>query len=443
MNTLTFAAPSLSLLRAELRHPDLESAAILLCSPMRLTTGGWRLLVKEVHVPAEADYAHRSPVRVELRSEFCLPIEQTARRENLSLVYVHTHPGTSEAVFSEIDDEAERLLAAYLKMRGTRVPHAALLFAGDSVAARMLGAFDPVAVSEVGERLERHSSAHEGEAAGDQFDRQIRAFGADGQHRLQALKVAIVGLGGTGSVVAQQTAYLGVEEFFLVDDDHIETTNLNRVVGATRSDVGVAKVDVARRMIESINANATVSSVKADVTSNEVARRVIEADIVFCCTDSHASRHVLNQAAYQYLTPVIDLGVSINVATDGTASFAGHAKLLAPGQACLWCIKNLNAEQVRRELMTDEQRAGDPYVNGAVGIVQPSVISLNSTLASISVTMLLSIIAGVPSAPRYILYQGNRARMNAAACDRDDACPFCGHAAPLGWGDLIKLPGSQ
>ncbi|RYD83858.1 MAG: ThiF family adenylyltransferase, partial [Verrucomicrobiaceae bacterium] len=226
----------------------------------------------------------------------------------------------------------------------------------------------------------------------------------------------------------------------LVDDDHIEFTNLNRVVGATRKDVGVAKVKVAERMILQINPDAKVEMLSADVTTDGVARRVVEADIVFCCTDSHASRHVLNQAAYQYLTPVIDMGVSISVASNGATTFAGHSKFLAPGQACLWCSKHLDSEQVRRELMTDEQRAGDPYVLGAARVVQPAVISLNGTVASVSMTMMLAVVAGVPAAPRYVLYQGNRARMNSTMADRDDECPFCGPKAPIGWGDLLQLP---
>ncbi len=443
MTTITFAAPGLQRLREQLQHPALESGAILLCSPMPLTSGGERLLVIEVHVPTDADYTVRTLVRVEMSSAFCLPIEQAARQRKLSLVYVHTHPGAAVAEFSSVDDDAEQQMAGYLKMRGPHVSHAAMLFGQTEVRARLLGAQEPVKVVEVGDTLQIHSDDAGPVKTQDQFDRQVRAFGEDGQRRLSQLRIAIVGLGGTGSLVAQQCAHLGVGEILLVDDDRIEFTNLNRVVGATRRDVDEPKVEVARRMIQQINPDARVTTLPKDVTQDGVARRVIESDLVFCCTDSHASRHVLNQAAYQYLTPVIDMGVSISVASNGAATFAGHSKLLAPGQACLWCSKHLDSEQVRRELMTDEQRAGDPYVLGAAHGVQPAVISLNSTMASISVTMMLAVVAGVPAAPRYVLYQGNRGRMNAAVADRDLSCPFCSPFAPLGWGDLLQLPGKQ
>lgn len=441
MNTLAFAAPALQRLKAELEHAELESAAILLCSPMLLSTGAHRLLVVETHVPTEADYAHRTPIRAELCTEFCLPIERKARQENLALIYVHTHPGGLAAQFSHVDDETERALAKYLGRRGPHGPHASLLFAEQGINARMLGTSEPLRVVELGDSLVVHLGANMPLDDPDgRFDRQVRAFGAEGQQLLSTLRLAIVGLGGTGSLMAQQAAHLGVRHFLLVDDDLIEATNLNRVVGARRRDIGRPKVEIAKRMIRAINPNATVEVIKADVTAKGVARRVVEEDAVFCCTDSHASRHILNQAAYQYLTPVIDMGVAITVAGNGGARFDGHVKLLSPGQACLWCANNLDSTQVQRELMTDEQRAKDPYIQGAERVPQPAVVSLNSTVASISMTMLLSVIAGVPAAPRYIIYQGNRARMNAATCAVQSGCWFCGPKAPIASGDRTPLP---
>ena len=88
------------------------------------------------------------------------------------------------------------------------------------------------------------------------FDRQVRALGSAGQKYLESLTVAIVGLGGTGSIAAEQLAHLGVRKFILVDPDRIEMTNLNRVVGARVSDVGRFKTDVAADMIARITSDA-------------------------------------------------------------------------------------------------------------------------------------------------------------------------------------------
>ena len=443
MNTLVFAAPKFHSLRAALEHPQLESAAILLCAPVQTSTGEFRLLVRDVFVATDADYAHRTSVRAELHTSFCLPIETKARADSLALVYVHTHPGSAQARFSPVDDETERSMLVYLQRRGPNAPHAALLLAQDGVNARMLGTNEPLRVLEVGASLLEHFGSGAAPAVPHgRFDRQVRAFGAEGQHRLSRMCLAIVGLGGTGSLTAQQAAHLGVNHFLLVDSDVIEDTNLNRVVGACKADVGKSKVEVAKRLILAINPDAQVDLLEADVAINDVAKRVVEADLVFCCTDSQGSRHVLNGAAYQHLTPVIDMGVSIHVAVSGKTRFDGHVKLLAPGQACLWCANNLDSEQVRRDLMTEQQRAHDRYVQGASEREpQPSVISLNSTVSSIAMTMMLSVVCGVPAAPRYVVYQGNRARLSETTCAPNDDCPYCGSDAPLGWGNGVPLLG--
>lgn len=444
MITLAFQAPQFRQLRESLVHPQLESGAILLCVPMKLGDGAWRLIVREAHVATDADYEERTGYSVRLRASFGLPLEKKARANSWSLAYVHTHPGSTQAEFSPVDDDSEAAIGPYAAKRCPGVPHVSLLFSRQAVRARMLGTKTPVRVIEVGADLHVAFDASEPEPLEARFDRQVRAFGAEGQARLSKLTIAVVGLGGTGSLVTQQLAHLGVSSFILVDDDVIESTNLNRVVGARPSDVDRSKkVDVAAAAIAQLSPSAMITRLDANVLDQGIARKVIEADVVFNCTDTHASRHVLNQAAYQYLTPVIDMGTSITVDSQMNVRLAGHAKMLAPGLSCLWCSKHLDGEQVRRELMTDEQRSADPYVQGAATVIQPAVISLNSVVSAVSITMLLSAFAGVPAPPRYLHYDGNRGRMNALTSEPDPECVFCGPNSTRAWGDTYPLPGKR
>ena len=94
----------------------------------------------------------------------------------------------------------------------------------------------------------------------------------------------------------------------VIDPQPVEATNLNRLVGATPADVGTAKVEVARRMMHTINPDMDIAAVVGDVVDEEVARLLPAYDFVLLCTDSHASRMVANQIAYQHLVPVIDMG---------------------------------------------------------------------------------------------------------------------------------------
>jgi len=65
-------------------------------------------------------------------------------------------------------------------------------------------------------------------------------LGANSDKVFSQCRVGVIGLGGGGSHIAQQLAHLGVSNFVLVDPDHVEETNLNRLVGATKKDVARA-----------------------------------------------------------------------------------------------------------------------------------------------------------------------------------------------------------
>lgn len=443
MISLVFASPALRNLRDSLANPTLESAAILLCVPVRLQNAdGWRLLVREAHVAGAGDYLRRTALAVELDPAFCLPLERRARDNNFSLVYVHTHPFASEAEFSHIDDATEAAMSGYLEGRFPGRPHISLLFSKARVAARMVGCKTPVRVMEAGADLAFAYDPREEMPLEERFDRQIRAFGPEGQARLSTLTIAIVGLGGTGSQICCQLAHLGIHKFILIDDDVIEATNLNRVVGSLETDAGhTLKVDAAERMIRGINSAASVRKIATDVTVRGIARQAIEADVIFNCTDTHGSRHVLNQASYQFGVPVFDMGVSITVDASMNARLAGHVKMIGNDLPCLWCSNHLDPEQVTIELMSHEQRLANPYFQGAGAVPQPAVISLNGVVSAASVTMMLAAVVGVPSKPRYITYDGNRARMNELADQREPNCVYCGPQSTAFWGDVYDLPG--
>jgi molybdopterin/thiamine biosynthesis adenylyltransferase len=441
MITLVFPDQDLDRLRTEMWDAGLESAAILLCTAVKVSPqSDWRLIVREMHVaPADA-YEERTAISARLTAEYGLPFERKARQNNWSLVYCHTHPHQmAPACFSPVDDAAEGPLAAYAASRSPRVPHCAFVFAEGDLASRRLGTQEGVRVIQVGQSITNNAGCSVGKSS-EQFDRQIRAFGAQGQEQIRATRVGIVGLGGTGSLIAQSLAHLGVERFVLIDRDKIEVTNLNRTVGSGPHDVGAAKVEVAERLIGHINPAAQVQAVVADIVDSDCARLLLGVDVIFSCTDSHASRHLINQLAHQYVIPAIDMGVAIHARPDEGVQFAGHVKALAPGLSCLWCLNTLDPQEVRRELMNAEQRAADPYFSGDAGVPQPAVISVNSTVTSLAVTMFLSMVAGLDAPARYLVYDGNRQRVAAVLTEPMANCNFCGIDSAARMGDEAPLP---
>jgi molybdopterin-synthase adenylyltransferase len=440
MSRLALTAEFLSTLRSNLLKQEAETCAILYGRAVEISGKLARIVVRESEHPAPNAYSERTTVRVKLRPEFVAEVVQRARRNGESVIFVHTHPFPLNS-FSAIDDAGESELATFLTQRIPKIPHASLLLTPDTSIAREIGTDRPLRVTGVGEEIISGDTPAGLKTAG-RYDRQVRAFGAAGQNILESIRVGIVGMGGTGSIVLQQLVHLGVRELLLIEPDTVEETNLNRLIGATTHDVGRPKVIVAEHWAKKINPSVKIEAKQDSVLKASVARTLADADFVFCCTDSHGSRAVVNQFAYQYLVPTIDVGVVIAVQHGKVTHVAGRTQMLAPGLACLTCGNLLDAEQVRRDLMTDFERQADPYILGEPEPA-PAVISLNSTMASLAVTMFLNAVAGVPGSARFLNYSAMTGICRPVICTPHPSCVVCSFRGAIARGDEWPLPARQ
>lgn len=109
------------------------------------------------------------------------------------------------------------------------------------------------------------------------FSRTELIIGTEGLDKLKQSKVAIYGIGGVGSFVAEGLARSGVEKFVLVDDDDICLTNLNRQIHATQKTIGKAKVEVMKERILEINPDAKVEVYK-ELYNKDSAERLLSDD---------------------------------------------------------------------------------------------------------------------------------------------------------------------
>lgn len=439
MNELLLAAADFAALERELLGGETEKCAILYANPVIRSDRAVRLLVREIQHPASDDYSRKGPLEAELTPDFVARVTKRARREKSALVFVHSHPGEHAPRFSLTDSTGEEHLKAFLNHRHPGLSHAAMVISLGGVRARLIGTDDELRVISIGEKRKVLFNAVETEESTlELHDRQVRAFGAYGQKQLQRLRIAIVGLGGTGSLVAQQLAHLGIGKFILVDPDVIETTNLNRVANADASNLGQAKVEVAAAYISEVAKGADVTCVQGDVIQRDIVRKLLEADVIFGCTDSHGSRAVLQQVSYQYLIPYIDMGVTIMVKDGSISHIYGRVQLLAPGLACFACDGLLNANEVRHDMMTPFEREADPYIQGHREPA-PSVISLNGTMASLSVTMLLAMVTDVPIAARHLLYNALSSSLRPVRAQPNADCYVCSLKGAFARGDSWPL----
>jgi len=421
---------------------NLESCAVLIANFVSSKDGG-RLLVQEVRFVTEFDYLDRTPISIQVDPSFIAPIVKEAGLTNKHLIFVHTHPDSAKSLhFSVIDDEGERVIAKFLDSRGLNGPHVSLILNNNLIKARCFGSIEEVRVVQVGFDYTILYDSKSVTNIEPSYDRQIRAFGKLGQGILKKIRVGIIGLGGTGSVIAQQLAHLGIRDFLLVDPDIVDITNLNRLIGSTLNDVNSKKVEVASRLIQSINPSAYVQQEVGSIIDIKTALLLLNTDFLFCCTDSHGSRAILNQLAYQYFIPCIDMGVSIVVQNGSVKHMTGRVQMLSPGLGCLTCANILNSDLVRYDLMTSYERQKDPYFVGAA-VPEPAVISLNSTVASLAITMFLGAITGMPSSARYQIYNGIDGAVRSIYFMPDPTCIVCSRRGALGRGNEWILPARQ
>jgi len=429
-----------ALTTALLSNDAAEQCAVLYASEIRRADGLVRLLVREIDVPRQDEYAAQSDYEAALTPRYVARVTKRARLERQSLIFAHSHRGSSPPQFSRTDDEGEEHLARFLEWRNPENVHAALVMSSGGLEARQLAKSEKARVIALGEHRTVISdpSAASGEAPPARFDRQIRAFGEAGQRAIQTLGVAIVGLGGTGSIIAQYLAHLGVRRFILVDPDTLEESNLNRVVGSAASDVGRPKVDVAGDAILRIAPTAEIQRVQGNVVRAHTALTLTEADFLFGCTDSHGSRAVMQQVAYQYLIPCIDMGSTITTAEGTLSGVFGRVQLLAPGLACFTCSGLLDSEEVRRDLMSPFERRLDPYISGE-RIPAPAVISINGTVSSLALTMFMAVVTGIPSDARYLLYNALKSTLRNVRVTPMNNCYICSRAGALARGNSVPL----
>lgn len=439
MIELTIGAHDADAVFGQVTGGNTEQCAVLFTSEFKRADGLTRVLVRGFELPMRSDYARIGELEAQLTPDFVARVSKKALLEGAGLVFVHSHPGNFTPSFSHIDDEGEVHLAGFLTHRIPSKTHLALVASRGGVASRRLGTKEAIRVVSLGENRDILFPIPKSvELANAKYDRQVRAFGLEGQRDIGQVRVAIVGLGGTGSIVAQELVHLGVRDFILIDPDTIDETNLNRVANARRSDLGSPKVEVAGRYIQSVELTAKVERIAGNIVHDKYARALLNADLIFGCTDSHGSRAVMEQIAYQYLLPCIDVGSTIVVANGKVTYVIGRVQMLTPSLGCFTCSNLLDSNEIRRDMMSEAERKVDPYLQG-VREPAPAVMSLNGTVASLGVTMFLSHVAHMPAPGRHLIYDALATKLRSVRVPPVHNCYNCSKAGGYAKATTVDL----
>ena len=380
---------------------DIETACVLLARRVETPSGDVRLLARELHWVPDDAYRRRDATSLSIASHGYVPALAAAEADQSVPIWLHTHPGSESSPRpSQHDKVVDEQLADLFRLRAGSPLYGAVVlartggrpcFTGHIESDNRRTEIDRLWVT--GRRFVLIPNwLCETTPSSEQFDRNIRAFGGDIQQVLGNLRVAVVGCGGTGSAVIEQLVRLGVRHLQLFDPDTLTAGNVTRVYGSYLSNVGEPKVDVSAAHVGQIAPDAKVITTQAKITLESTARLLLEADIVFGCTDDNAGRLVLSRIASYLLTPVIDCGVLLSSGRGGQLiGIDGRVTVLTPGAACLVCRNRIDLRRAAAEMLApDEHRrlAEEGYAPALLD-PEPAVVTFTTQVASAAVGELL------------------------------------------------------
>jgi len=204
------------------------------------------------------------------------------------------------------------------------------------------------------------------------YSRQVRfaPLGAEGQARLAAGRVAIVGCGALGSVVALALVRAGVGHVRIIDRDVPELSNLPRQVLFDEADVaaGIPKAVAAARHLERINSAARIDPVVADLTATNAAALLGGVDVIVDGTDNFEARFIVNEFACRHGVPWVH---------GGAIGAEGRVLTVLPGRtACLRC------------LVPDPPAPGALPTCDTAGIIGPAALVVGAVEAAEAIKLL-------------------------------------------------------
>lgn len=362
-----------------------------------------RLLLREV-IPIDSDdIVSRSADHIRTRTRTFARVLWRAAETGCMPAFIHGHPGGHDQFSAQDDADEPGLVEMAQNRNGCNTRLLSVVFTGNQKIFGRIWTAPGTALSldsviAVGETFEVHSEA--GHSEDEVFHRQALAFGPAFTQALGELRIGIVGCGATGSAVAILLARLGVRRLLLIDNDTVETTNLSRLHGATRSDVGEPKTEVLRDHLIAMGLNADVRVFDGWVGA---ARGVITAcDLVFGCTDDHDGRLLLNRLAYFYLTPVLDVGIGIDTDNHRRITYAeSRITVVSPGSRCLICRGVVDQTRAREDdlLRRDPEEyarlrvEGEAYIRGGA-LPNPAVVTFTTGVACLAVDELIHRLTG-------------------------------------------------
>lgn len=238
-------------------------------------------------------------------------------------------------------------------------------------------------------------------------------LGIEGQTRILAGRVLVIGAGGLGSPALLYLASAGVGEIAVMDHDTVDRTNLQRQIAHTEARVGEPKVASAAQAMQAINPEVRIHALAHRADMALLAQQVAEADVVLDCSDNYATRQAVNAACVAQAVPLVS-GAAIGL--DGQISVWDSRMRQQPCYACVF-PPDAEVEEVRCATM---------------GVFAPLV----GIIGTMQAAEALKLLAGMPGslAGRLQMLDARRMEWTEIRVSRDPHCPVCARGYAGGHG---------
>lgn len=233
---------------------------------------------------------------------------------------------------------------------------------------------------------------------------QLAKIGLDGQLKLKAASVLVVGAGGLGSPVLMYLAAAGIGRLTIIDDDFVVLSNLPRQVIHTTPMVGVAKIDSAAERLRDMNPEVQVNVIGQKLEAANAYALFAGQDVVVDCTDNLETRLLINKTCVRFSLPFVYGAVF---------EFEGQVSVFDASRGP--CLRCMLPEALAPESIPD------PQAHGLLAMV-PGIIGL---LQATEVIKLLTG-TGEPLIGKLALFDALSTNLTKINLHKRENCPVCG-----------------
>lgn len=228
----------------------------------------------------------------------------------------------------------------------------------------------------------------------------------DGQEKLLAARVLIIGLGGLGSPVAMYLAAAGVGHLTLVDFDAVDLSNLQRQIAHTSARIGENKAASASQSLRELNPDVAITCIEKLLDADELIEQVKLATVVVDCTDNFQTRFAINAACVAAKVPLVS-GAAIRL--EGQIAVFDPRDTNSPCYRCLY------------------EEDSDDLTCAANGVLAPLVGIIGSMQALETMKLICGF--GTNLAGRLLLLDARHSQWRELKLPKDDHCPVCSQPA--------------